>query len=375
MKKGQKVLLIFNAISIVLLAIDCFIGILNLYTNVLFLVTLFVFLKLYFGFDKSSKHYSKDIILTIVIYLLFYYMFAYLSGLILGFLKNGYSLRFIMILKNLLPVVPAIALSELVRHIVLSKGKKYSNVVITSIVMFVLVDVNLIAHSYNLLVFESGLMFFLKICLPAISKNVLLTFLVSKSGYKSGILYRIIVELPLYLLPIFPNFGEYIGVVINFLIPAILMYLLYVNYAKQEAVKENVILRKILMVFVVVICAVQIFFTSGWFRYFTLTVGSGSMEPNLLVGDIIVIEKKKGDEIKNIKIGDILVFNHDSIVVVHRVIDIHDVNNSLIFYTQGDNNDSPDNYPISEETVIGTTNMRIPYFGLPVVWLSNLVKK
>jgi len=374
MKKGQKVLLIFNAILIVLLAIDCFIGILNLYTNVLFLVASFLFLRLYFGFDKSSKHYTKDIILTIIIYLLLYYMFAYLSGLALGFLKNGYSLRPLMIIKNMFPILLAIIISEIMRHIILNKGGKYRGVVATSIILFILIDINLIAHSFNLFDLESGLMFALKFCLPSISKNILLTYLVSKSGYKSGILYRLIMELPIYMLPIFPNFGDYIGVVINFLIPSILIYLLYANYAKKEFVKENKILRKTLVIFVSIVCVVQIFFTSGWFKYFTLTVGSGSMEPNLLVGDVIVIEKKNRDEKHDIKVGDILVFKHDNMVVVHRVIKIDEIDEVLIFYTKGDNNDDPDNYPIPEESVIGTTNLRIPYMGLPVVWLNEALK-
>ena len=375
MKKGQRVLLIFNAILIALLAVDCFVGILNLYTNVLFLVAAFAFLRIYFGFDKSSKNYSKDIILTILIYLLFYYMLAYLSGLILGFLSNGYSLKPLMILKNIFPILSAIILMEIIRHIILNKGSKYTNVVVSTIILFILMDVSLIAHAYNLFKFESGLMFLLKYVLPAISKNLLLTYLVYKSGYKSGILYRVITELTLYILPIFPNFGEYIGVVINFLIPAVLTYLLYINYTKKELANENKSLRRVLIIFVACVCIIQIFFTSGWFKYFTLTVGSGSMEPNLLVGDVIVIEKKNDDEMHDIKVGEILVFKHDNIVVVHRVIKIEGDSNNLIFYTQGDNNDNPDNYPIPQSSVVGTTNLRIPYFGLPVVWLNELLKK
>ena len=371
MKKGQKVLLIFNAILIVVLTVDCFIGILNVYTNVLFLVVLFLLLKWRFGFENTEKNYTKDVVLTILIYALLYYVLTNLSGLFLGFLRTSYSLKILSIVKNIIPVLISIFLAELVRHILISKGKKYKEVVVLSIIVLTLFDVNLLAHAFNFSVFESGLMFVLKYLLPAIAKNVLLTYLVFNSGYKTSILYRLLIEIPVYLLPIFPNFGEYVDVVVQVLLPLILMYILYLNYTKKKKIFYKKSTRVIVGSIVAIFCLVQIILTTGWFKYFSLTVGSGSMTPNLLVGDVIIVEKVADP--KNIEVGEILVYRHEKVVVVHRVIMIKEDNGKLTFYTQGDNNDGPDSYSTSEDNVMGITKIRIPYLGYPVVWLDHKI--
>jgi len=95
-------------------------------------------------------------------------------------------------------------------------------------------------------------------------------------------------------------------------------------------------------------------------------VSSGSMYPNLLEYDIIVISGHVLFE--DVKIGDIIVFDrpkdHDK-VIVHRVVAVVD-DDPLTLRTKGDNNTSSmvgTDYPITEEEYKGTVIHVIPQVG------------
>mgnify|MGYP003593239421 CR=1 FL=1 len=76
-----------------------------------------------------------------------------------------------------------------------------------------------------------------------------------------------------------------------------------------------------------------------------------------------------------IKEKDILVFKHDNIIVIHRVIKILVVNGETFYYTKGDNNDTEDGYPIAESQVVGIYLFKIPFIGYPTVEFNELTKK
>ena len=58
--------------------------------------------------------------------------------------------------------------------------------------------------------------------------------------------------------------------------------------------------------------------------------------------------------------------------MVHRIIKIEKEDGKYFFYTKGDANNSPDNYVVTEDMVVGTTNLTLPYLGLPTVWLNEM---
>lgn len=77
---------------------------------------------------------------------------------------------------------------------------------------------------------------------------------------------------------------------------------------------------------------------------FSVLIGE-SMEPTIEGGDIIVYT-----QYSEISEGDIIVFNNPNDVTVgHRVIEVRDDG----YIAQGDNNDDPDPYLITEEHVEG----------------------
>lgn len=106
-------------------------------------------------------------------------------------------------------------------------------------------------------------------------------------------------------------------------------------------------------------------------------VPSRSMEPTLRVGDLVVIEGVKPQEIS---LGDILVFyvpghyGEDSYRIVHRVVTVVHMDGTLGFETKGDNNPSSDLYRwgyIPASHVIGVVRYRIPYVGYLAIKLRE----
>lgn len=103
------------------------------------------------------------------------------------------------------------------------------------------------------------------------------------------------------------------------------------------------------------------------------SVISGSMEPTINTGDVIlVLPLAKGQEVKE---GDVVTFRakeKKEMVITHRVIGIAMVNGRPAAYvTKGDNNDSPDSAPILREQIVGVYQFRVPYFG----YISNFIRQ
>lgn len=98
---------------------------------------------------------------------------------------------------------------------------------------------------------------------------------------------------------------------------------------------------------------------------------TGSMEPELSVGSLLII---KPAEYEKIKVGDDITFVRDKnlTLVTHRVIQKDDETQKIT--TQGIANNSPDN-PTSFKNVVGKVVFHIPFVGYFVIWTSTVKGK
>ena len=114
-------------------------------------------------------------------------------------------------------------------------------------------------------------------------------------------------------------------------------------------------------------------------------VVSGSMEPVLYRGDIVIIEKTNflGTNEFNpndAKVGDIVVYDAKWYPnpVIHRIINETYINGTKYFIIKGDNNDAQDPYPVSPSQIrervstIGDQPLIIPKIGYITLWLRGL---
>lgn len=98
---------------------------------------------------------------------------------------------------------------------------------------------------------------------------------------------------------------------------------------------------------------------------------TGSMEPELPVGSLLIIQPADFEEIK---VGDDITFVRDEnlTLVTHRVIEKDDETQKIT--TQGIANNTPD-APTSYKNVVGKVKFHIPLLGYLVIWTSDLKGK
>ena len=375
MKKGHIRLLIICFLLISFFIINGFLSILGPFTLGLTLFLMTTGLYYYLGYEKDKKKFRKETIWTLVNFTLAYYIITNLLGLITGFYRTIYDLSILSILNNTIPIILIIILSELARYMIITKGSNYRSVQILTVILFTMIEMSLFIASFS----DIGIMQIISIIIPITTKNILLTYLASKVGYRPAILYRALFELPIYILPIFPNFGVYVGSLVRTISPIILMSIIYYGFLREKP--KQIIARKkrgkIGIITVASICVISFFIvslTSGWFRYHAIVIGSGSMRPTINEGDVIIVRRLNDEEISDLREGDVLVFNHDDSMIAHRIVRKVRLNNEYFFYTKGDNNTSEDGYPIEAEDVIGRVSYRIPIIGYPTLWLNRMVQ-
>ena len=311
----------------------------------------------------------------VIAFALVYHFLIYISGIFLGFVNNGYSLSFLNIIRNIAPVILLILSEELLRYELVVKGEKKKGLIILSVVLFILLDISVSLYLYNLTNYNDLIEMIAIILIPSISKNILYTYFVLRFGYLSNIVYRLIMELPTYLIPIIPNINVYLEAVITFIYP-IILYVITKKTLKEEQeedLRKNKVIPNIVSGVVIIFLLVIVALTSGVFKYYFLSIGSGSMSPNINKGDVVIVKKVNEDELNEIKSGDVLVFRQDDRVVVHRVIEVRVEDDQYSFITKGDNNDEEDNWVITGDMIIGTTTLRIPVVGYPTIWLNEIL--
>ena len=149
-----------------------------------------------------------------------------------------------MVSKNI-PLLITIPALELLRYIINSRTNNKIGLIILSYIAFTLISItillaNLFKGTPNLTnIIEQFGIYIIPLC----STNILATYLSIKVGYKSNIVFRYLMELPTFILPIFPKFGNYIESVLKISLPIFFLLWLY-SRLKQNEIKKAVLIEK-----------------------------------------------------------------------------------------------------------------------------------
>ena len=375
MKKGYIRLLIFEIFVFLILILNSFAeNILSGYKMVIFLLILLGIFKMFFGFERDKHRYIKDIILETIIYLFIFFIIFYLLGVFITFARVEGYYTWYGLKTMVIPVILTIIFREILRYMVMCKSEGNKLLLVLTCIMFIFIEVTTTIYYTNFSTKYSSFLFIALTLLPAISSNIVFSILTLKVGYKPIILYALVIGLYRYLFPIIPNPDQYLTSIIMFLVPVGYGYRIYKFYdkVKDKEIERNYNKKTFgYLIIPSLIIIILVYFTSGYFHYHAIAVASGSMTPNILKGDIVVIEKIDGDYSK-LKKGQVIAYKYDNIVIVHRLINIIEEKGTYYFYSKGDANESEDNWVITEDMIIGIVNVKIPYLGLPTVWLNEL---
>lgn len=99
-------------------------------------------------------------------------------------------------------------------------------------------------------------------------------------------------------------------------------------------------------------------------------VVSESMAPKINVNDIILV--KKGYTNEQYKEGNVITFiRADGELITHRIEEVTKVGLLRAYITKGDNNEEPDEFPVTYDQIVGKVVYVMPKFGAFVNLLKN----
>lgn len=104
--------------------------------------------------------------------------------------------------------------------------------------------------------------------------------------------------------------------------------------------------------------------TAGILGYNYKTVLTGSMEPAIPVGSIIITKEQSSYEME-----DIISFQEEGAIITHRIISI----DRERYITKGDANNVADTEEVQQKQILGKVILTIPLLGYLVMWLMSPV--
>jgi signal peptidase I len=103
----------------------------------------------------------------------------------------------------------------------------------------------------------------------------------------------------------------------------------------------------------------------------SLTVMSGSMEPALGVGDVVINSRVSPAEVR---VGDIVTFNDPEgtgKLITHRVRRLRIVDGTAKVVTKGDNTNAVERWDMPATGTLGRVEYHVPLLGFLVFWLHG----
>lgn len=106
--------------------------------------------------------------------------------------------------------------------------------------------------------------------------------------------------------------------------------------------------------------------------YAPLIVLTGSMEPDIMAGDLIIVQQIDG---KDVKEKDVIAFfdpdGNGTSILTHRVEEIFEEDGTLYFRTKGIANDTADRLPVAEDKLVGIYVTRIGGAGNVAMFMQT----
>ena len=106
--------------------------------------------------------------------------------------------------------------------------------------------------------------------------------------------------------------------------------------------------------------------------YAPLIVLTGSMEPNIKSGDLIIVKQIDASDVKE---KDVIAFfdpdGNGTSILTHRVNSIYEEDGELYFRTQGDANNAEDRKPVPGDDLVGIYKTRIPGAGNVAMFMQT----
>ena len=342
--------------------------------NFLFYGLLFLIFILLFRDKKLIRNYHKEFSQTVFIISIIYFIIYYILGLIIGYSYNVYSTSFIGILRNIIVIVVPLLFREEVRSRFLFLNKKKFGIFFITL-FFIILELfssTFFTYSNN----EELFINLFNIFLPIVLENILLTYLAFIGIRSTVYAYFIPMLISRYFIPITLDVDWFFALLFQLILVVVIFYVSFNEYLWKEkriySYKTNKT-NSVIYLFGVVLIVSFGLFVAGVFKYRPVAILTYSMEPIFTRGDAVIVEKLNKEEKNKLKKGDIIQYQVDKTVVVHRIIKVKKEDNKTVYILKGDNNNAKDPKPVYMEQIMGKVLFSIPKVGYPSVWLSEFL--
>lgn len=287
--------------------------------------------------------------------------------------KSPYDHSIIGILINTLNLAPVLFGHEFARHYLVNSithDEEYR--VFIGVALFITVISFSLDKFMGFKSNQEAVIFVAQYFLPEFSRNLLATVLAYFGGPLTSIIFMGTLEAFHWFSPILPDLKWIIAALVGILTPVFLLIseqIIYedVSKARKRNLKneENPLSWILTISFSIGI----VWFSVGVFPVYPSVIATGSMEPMIRPGDVILVDKKidTNQLIKN----DVIQFRRDNILISHRIIEVIEEDGAKNYRTQGDNNSGPDFDLVKPEEVKGRVIKVIPKIGWPTLLIKS----
>lgn len=341
--------------------------------NPIFFVTVCLILRFRILSPYKTKKYKNKIIQYTILTVALYSAVYILSGLFLTFGKNPYAVGIKGVFLNLYSTGLIIFCREYIRfktiNNVYEKDRKFICIIAT--IVYALQEFSIFS-----LFKDNNAYYIVKnifaVMIPSLARSSLFTYIEIYTDYWASFIYEIVINMVLWILPILPKAPWVYTAIEDIVFPVLLLlYCVYFITSKDKyhiyrsikSIKPSGLIPLAIGVVLV------IWFAIGIFPIKPIAIASASMEPEISIGDLVIIQKCN---LNDIDVGTVIEYKRKDFSVVHRVLEKNQNDGDIVLITKGDNNTGPDIDPVYKEQVVGRAIAKIPYIAWPTIWIQNL---
>lgn len=305
-----------------------------------------------------------------------YLMGYYVTGLFVGFTRTGYGLKADILLTLTVPIGIIIVATEILRYVLCAQKGRLPGVF--AYLICLLGDVIICSNLAGITNFSTFMDVVGLTLLPGLLYNLLYNYISLRYGWKPNLIFRGLTVWAFYLIPYGSAISDSLVAFINLMIP-VATYLFIDTlfekkrrYALGKHSRVSRVITKVLAVIALILMIGTVMLVSNHFYYGAYVIATDSMTGELNKGDVAIFERYEDQFVQE---GQVIVFEQNNTVIVHRVADIQIINGITHYYTKGDANEDLDAGFITEADIIGLVDYKLPFWGYPTLWLRSLFRR
>ncbi len=295
-------------------------------------------------------------------------LITFVQGGLFGFGRSPYDRSVIGVIINAFTFGSVLFATAITRTWLVNKFFSKSEVIGVFLVALLFTGIEIPLVSIRVLSDLQGVTEFLATTfIPLLAENILATYFAFLGGPIPAFIYQFGIMLFQRITPILPNSPWVINALFTSLSPIIGLILIREVY--QYETRQVKITREkegmfgwLAMAFIFILF---IWFALGVFTIYPRVILTGSMVPEINVGDVVLINRDAEADL-----GDVISFEMGEVEVVHRIIEVKNIEGQRHFVTQGDASDSPDDGTVIAENINGKVTGVVPKVG----WITLILR-